>query len=82
MELRCETCRHFYGRGSECRINPPTFHPQAMDFKGSWPMVLPSNWCGEHQEPYELTVLTGETRETFFTTPTTPPPGRSPLSGP
>ena len=41
---RCDNCRFF--DGSLCRRYPPKV---IVPSGGMWPVVMPEDWCGEHQ---------------------------------
>ena len=43
--------RRGYGPQGQCRRNPPTASPQDQHGGrwGTWPDVMPYDWCGEHR---------------------------------
>lgn len=50
--MRCETCRWFenFGGQGRCRRYAPLRSRPDHPERGIWPLVMPTDWCGEYQE--------------------------------
>jgi hypothetical protein len=45
--MHCQTCAHYFDKGSECRRYAP--QPSEGDTKAKWPTVAAKDWCGEYK---------------------------------
>ena len=62
--MQCQECQHFKSgpnSSGQCRRNPPVFKKtgdeEANQFRGYWPLVEITEWCGEHKSKINWDVL-------------------------
>lgn len=50
MDRTCENCRFYCKDYLECRKNPPIITDRSCN-SGVFPVILPSDWCGQFERP-------------------------------